>query len=54
MKLLMIKKPTKLNKKWTAKIEHQGKVTLMEFDNWTAAIRFYIRAKHEAGERFIN
>lgn len=53
MKLLSIKKPTHLNKNWTATIEHQGKERLYEFGNWTAAVKFYIDAKHAAGEKFL-
>ena len=52
MKLLTIKKPTYLNKKWTAKFEHQGKESVYEFNGSSEAINFYISAKHKCGEKF--
>jgi hypothetical protein len=52
MRLITIKKPTYLNKKWTAKFEHQGKESVYEFNSSADAINFYISAKHKVGEFF--
>jgi hypothetical protein len=54
MKLETIKKPTKLNPKFTAIISPNGESNIYEFDNYTSAINFYIKAKKGCGEKFIN
>ena len=54
MNLLNIKKPTKLNPKWTAIFSHQGKQNICEFDDYKSALSFYVKSKHECGELFIN
>jgi hypothetical protein len=52
MRLINIKKPTKLNPKWTITLEHQGQMNVYVFDDYKSSLGFYVKAKHEVGERF--
>lgn len=54
MKLLSVKKPTHVFKKWFAIFSHQGKENKIEFDEISNVYSYYIKAKHSCGEKFNN
>lgn len=54
MKLIDVKKPTFSKKVFTGKFEHNGEITLVEFDTFENLIKYYIKAKHSCNEKFCN
>ena len=45
MKIISIRKPTKLNPKWIGTFEHEGKQSVVEFNTYSDAMRAYLKTK---------